>query len=63
MSCCRRRVNKMLNPIVEVHQGKLKGEKCNTVNESVYYTFKKIPYAKPPVDDLRFSVSVLFLIK
>lgn len=47
----------MTNPIITVHEGKLKGEKCKTVNGLEYYSFKKIPYAKPPENELRFSVS------
>lgn len=61
-SCCSlcsygERHTDMTNPIIDVHEGKLKGEKCKTANSVVYYSFKKIPYAKPPEGELRFSVS------
>lgn len=46
-------------PIVEVEQGKLKGKVCKTSNNSEFFAFKGVPYAKPPVGDLRFSVSTL----
>lgn len=48
----------MTNPIVEVEEGKLQGKVCKTLNNIIYLTFKGIPYAKPPVGELRFSVSV-----
>lgn len=61
-TCCTgdRLINNMPNPIIKVHEGKLKGAKCKTINDVVYYSFKKIPYAKPPENELRFSVSFLF---
>ncbi|XP_022828344.1 juvenile hormone esterase-like [Spodoptera litura] len=41
---------------VEVAQGQLRGELLDTVTgEAKYYSFKGIPYAKPPVGDLRFK--------
>lgn len=44
--------------IVEVQQGKLKGvENTSVLNGQKYYSFLGIPYAKPPVGDLRFKVS------
>ncbi|XP_049874736.1 juvenile hormone esterase-like [Pectinophora gossypiella] len=48
----------MSDPIVEVAQGKLKGKVLKTAKNVEYYTFKGIPYAKPPVGELRFSVPV-----
>ncbi|XP_057336606.1 esterase FE4-like [Microplitis mediator] len=43
-------------PIVQVHDGQLKGIKEKNVNgESYFYAFRGIPYAKPPVDELRFK--------
>lgn len=35
--------------------GKVKGVKKTTVLGDDYFSFHKIPYAKPPVNDLRFS--------
>lgn len=43
--------------IVEVQQGKLTGIKKNSVlSGKEFYGFLGIPYAKPPVGDLRFRV-------
>ncbi|XP_026762565.2 juvenile hormone esterase-like [Galleria mellonella] len=45
----------MAAPIVEVEQGKLQG----TLSEDKqFYIFRGIPYAKPPVGELRFRVPV-----
>ena len=44
--------------IVNVAQGQLRGEHLTTVTgKSTYYSFKGIPYAKPPVGSLRFKVN------
>nr|AQY62713.1 carboxylesterase [Cnaphalocrocis medinalis] len=48
----------MSSPIVEVQGGKLKGEVNKTVDNVEFLTFKGIPYAKPPVGELRFSIPV-----
>lgn len=50
-----------MEPVVEVKQGKLQG----TIRKSVltgneYYSFQGIPFAKPPIKDLRFQVSEYF---
>ncbi|XP_057336401.1 uncharacterized protein LOC130674963 [Microplitis mediator] len=43
-------------PIVQVHDGQLKGIKEKNVNgQSYFYAFRGIPFAKPPVDELRFK--------
>lgn len=52
----------MSHPIIEVQQGKLKGKVCKTVNDVPYFAFKGIPYAKPPVGELRFSVSICLIV-
>lgn len=43
--------------VVETSCGRL----CGTVQKSIegydYYAFKGVPYAKPPVGELRFQVS------
>jgi hypothetical protein len=43
--------------VVTTKQGKLKGKKVMTANGVAYYSFKGIPYAKPPIGALRFKVS------
>ncbi|CAB3259691.1 unnamed protein product [Arctia plantaginis] len=47
----------MSEPIVETEQGKLRGQLTrNDDNGFTYYAFKGVPYAKPPIGELRFSV-------
>lgn len=43
-------------PIVRISDGALRGEKLESIRGGSYYSFKGIPYAKPPVGDLRFKV-------
>ncbi|XP_032527253.2 esterase E4-like, partial [Danaus plexippus] len=43
------------NPIVTVKQGKLRGESDLLFNGARYYSFKGIPYAAPPIGNLRFK--------
>ncbi|KAL4715847.1 hypothetical protein ACJJTC_014579 [Scirpophaga incertulas] len=47
-----------MNLVVAVTNGRLRGKKCQTENSKDFFVFKGIPYAKPPVGDLRFSVPV-----
>ncbi|XP_034831504.1 juvenile hormone esterase-like [Maniola hyperantus] len=44
-----------MNPIVNVTEGKLSGKVCKTTSGSQFLSFKGIPYAKPPVEELRFA--------
>nr|WCC58167.1 carboxylesterase [Pharsalia antennata] len=45
--------------VVTIKNGKILGSKNATVdNNKVYYSFRGIPYAEPPVGDLRFSSPV-----
>ncbi|KAL0831191.1 hypothetical protein ABMA28_002050 [Loxostege sticticalis] len=41
-------------PRVRVEQGELEGSQCGS-EDGTYYAFKGIPYAKPPLGDLRFK--------
>lgn len=41
---------------VQVEQGMLEGVVCER-DDSTFYAFKGIPYAKPPLGELRFKVS------
>jgi carboxylesterase type B len=43
--------------IASVQQGDLRGQKVITKSGLHYYSFQGIPYAKPPVGNLRFKVS------
>lgn len=44
--------------IAETNQGSLRGVVVNNYNVT-YVAFKGIPYAKPPLGELRFKVSFL----
>ncbi|KOB71338.1 Uncharacterized protein OBRU01_13932, partial [Operophtera brumata] len=43
------------DPFVTVKQGQLQGSILKLLNDSPYFSFKGIPYAQPPVGDLRFK--------
>ncbi|KAJ0178416.1 hypothetical protein K1T71_006239 [Dendrolimus kikuchii] len=45
----------MSDPIVEIGQGKIKGHILKDDLGNTYYTFRGIPYAKPPIGELRFA--------
>jgi carboxylesterase type B len=45
----------MTEPIVCVEQGKLKGKICFNIRNERFYSFQGIPYAKPPIGELRFK--------
>lgn len=44
------------NVVVQTNRGPVRGRKRLTVNQESYYSFQGIPYAKPPVAELRFKV-------
>ncbi|XP_045482949.1 juvenile hormone esterase-like [Harmonia axyridis] len=41
--------------IVKISNGKVKGELMTTPNNKTFYAFRGIPYAKPPLGELRFQ--------
>ncbi|XP_044762499.1 cocaine esterase-like [Coccinella septempunctata] len=43
------------DPIVQISNGKIKGEMMVTPYNRSFYAFRGIPYAKPPLGDLRFQ--------
>lgn len=45
------------DPIVRIQEGKLRGVGGKLVDGSQYYSFKGIPYATPPIGNLRFKVN------
>ncbi|CAG9853606.1 unnamed protein product [Phyllotreta striolata] len=47
-----------VNPILELEDGKLEGVLLTTDTGTNYYAFREIPYAKPPIGDLRFTEPV-----
>lgn len=44
--------------IIHVNSGRVRGYKISTSYGYKYYNFLGIPYAKPPVGNLRFKVCV-----
>lgn len=46
----------MSEVLVNVEQGQLKGKVENDYADRKFYSFMGIPYAKPPVGELRFKV-------
>lgn len=49
-------------PIVNIKLGQLKGRIAQDMNGCDYYSFQGIPFAKPPIDKLRFKVIFIFFI-
>lgn len=45
---------------VKVAEGILEGETINNEFGGTYHSFKGIPFAEPPVGDLRFKVCEIF---
>lgn len=50
--------NFILDPIVKLDQGRIRGTVCEDVKGGKFYCFLGIPYGKPPVGDLRFKAPV-----
>lgn len=48
----------MDQPIVETYNGKVQGFVSKHFNGDKFYSFLGIPYAKPPVGNLRFKVII-----
>ena len=49
--------------IVNTANGQVRGHKAYTLfDEKIFYTFKGIPYAEPPVGSLRFKVGFYVFI-
>ncbi|CAG4950628.1 unnamed protein product [Colias eurytheme] len=45
----------MSQPVVEVSEGKLQGKIRESDSGSKFFAFKSIPFAKPPINELRFA--------
>ncbi|KAK9881440.1 hypothetical protein WA026_016327 [Henosepilachna vigintioctopunctata] len=43
------------NPIIHTKYGKVQGEAMETFNKNIFYAFQGIPFAEPPVGELRFK--------
>ncbi|CAH2233124.1 jg13988 [Pararge aegeria aegeria] len=52
---CTREEQKQSPPVVTVQEGKLRGTTYNLVDGSTCFAFRGIPFAQPPVGDLRFK--------
>ena len=50
------------NPIVSISNGKVKGVREKSYSAREYFGFHSVPYAKPPVGELRFNVSTNYCI-
>lgn len=48
------------DPVVKITKGVIRGQTLKSRDGRDYQSFTGIPYAKPPVDDLRFKVLLLF---
>lgn len=48
---------KTLTPVLEISTGKLQGLVSYTRGGKEVHEYLQVPYAKPPVGDLRFAVS------
>ncbi|XP_045127510.1 juvenile hormone esterase-like [Portunus trituberculatus] len=46
---------KQPSPLVTLKQGTILGSREKAINDRVYYAFKTIPYAKPPIGPLRLK--------
>lgn len=47
---------KMTAPIVTIEEGQVKGTQTENYQGGKFFSFLGIPYAKPPVGELRFKV-------
>lgn len=52
----------MSEPVVEVSQGKIKGIVTKNIDGGEYLEFRGIPYAEPPIGNLRFKVKFLVFL-
>lgn len=50
-------VTKAQEPLLEISQGVLQGSVFQNRDGGTLYGFRRIPYAQPPIDDLRFKVN------
>lgn len=48
----------MAECVVLVEQGQLNGKICSDYTGNSFYSFQGIPYAKPPLEELRFKVII-----
>lgn len=58
---CMRCENEEEELVVQVKQGLIKGKYWKTWRNKTFVGFTSIPYAKPPIGDLRFKVDIIYL--
>lgn len=49
--------------LVTTQEGVLRGKTAKDLNGSEFFSFQGVPYAQPPIGELRFKVTVPNLIK
>jgi len=47
------------NPVVRITNGAIKGQTLKSRDGRDFYSFTSIPYAKPPINELRFKVNFI----
>lgn len=47
------------DPVVKTTKGVIRGQILKSRDARDFYSFTGIPYAKPPVDELRFQVNII----
>ncbi|RZC33822.1 COesterase and/or Abhydrolase 3 domain containing protein, partial [Asbolus verrucosus] len=55
MKCCFEIAH---DPVVQLPNGLIQGREAVTLKDNTYYAFEKIPYATPPVGNLRFKAPI-----
>ena len=60
--CCQLLNCKLLDPLVTIPAlGRVRGSRMSSFNQREFLAFRGIPYAQPPVGELRFKVGLLYL--
>jgi hypothetical protein len=50
------------NPVVRITNGAIRGQNLKSRDGRDFYSFTAIPYAKPPIDELRFKVNFIEIL-
>jgi hypothetical protein len=59
--CCQLVNSESLDPLVTIPVlGQVRGSRMSSFNQREFLAFRGIPYAQPPVGELRFKVSSVF---
>lgn len=46
---------------IKINSGQIRGKENRTLLENkLFYSFRGIPFAKPPINDLRFKVNMIY---